>query len=132
LTDISPYSFGLMMGFRTPNIGRLAREGLMFTDCYREHSCSVGRSAFITGQSVFRTGRSKVGLPGANQWLSKDHPTIAELLKPPVRHELPRRLQRVPAHCARHAGGRFASWSRPWTTCRLTRPTLGIAESGAR
>jgi len=80
-TDISAYSFGLM-GFHTPNIDRLAREGMMFTDCYGEQSCTAGRSAFITGQCVFRTGLSKVGLPGAMQGLQKEDPTIAELLKP--------------------------------------------------
>ena len=80
-TDISAYSFGLM-GFHPPNIDRLAREGMMFTDCYGEQSCTAGRSAFITGQCVFRTGLSKVGLPGAMQGLQKEDPTIAELLKP--------------------------------------------------
>ncbi len=71
-----------MMGYRTPNIDRIAREGLMFTDYYGEQSCTAGRSAFITGQSVFRTGLSKVGTPGADIGISKDDPTIAELLKP--------------------------------------------------
>ena len=64
LANISAYSFGLM-GFRTPNIDRVAREGVMFTDYYAEQSCTAGRAAFLTGQSVFRTGNSKVGLPGA-------------------------------------------------------------------
>ena len=54
-----------MMGYRTPNIDRIAREGTMFTDYYAENSCTAGRSAFITGQSPVRTGLSKVGLPGA-------------------------------------------------------------------
>ena len=80
-TDISAYSHGLM-GFRTPNIDRIAREGMMFTDYYGEQSCTAGRAAFLTGQSVFRTGNSKVGLPGAPQGLQKEDPTIAELLKP--------------------------------------------------
>jgi arylsulfatase A-like enzyme len=80
-TDISAYSLGLM-GFRTPNIDRIAREGMIFTDYYGEQSCTAGRAAFITGQSVFRTGNSKVGLPGAPQGLQKEDPTIAELLKP--------------------------------------------------
>jgi len=79
-SDISAYTFGLM-GFKTPNIDRVAREGVMFTDYYAEQSCTAGRSAFITGQSVFRTGLSKVGLPGANQGLQNEDPTIAELLK---------------------------------------------------
>ena len=80
-SNISAYTHGLM-GYRTPNIDRLAREGMMFTDYYAEQSCTAGRAAFITGQSVFRTGNSKVGLPGAKQGLSSKDPTIAELLKP--------------------------------------------------
>jgi arylsulfatase A-like enzyme len=81
MTDLSIYSLGLM-GFHTPNIDRVAREGMIFTDHYGEQSCTAGRSAFITGQSVFRTGLSKVGLPGATLGLQKEDPTIAELLKP--------------------------------------------------
>jgi arylsulfatase len=81
MTDLSVYSLGLM-GFHTPNIDRIAREGMIFTDYYGEQSCTAGRSAFITGQSVFRTGMSKVGLPGASLGLQKEDPTIAELLKP--------------------------------------------------
>ena len=81
MTDLSIYSLGLM-GFHTPNIDRIAREGMIFTDHYGEQSCTAGRSAFITGQSVFRTGLSKVGLPGAPLGLQKEDPTIAELLKP--------------------------------------------------
>src|SRR5215831_12287516 len=70
------------MGFRTPNIDRIAREGVTFTDYYGEQSCTAGRAAFLTGQSVFRTGNSKVGLPGATVGLQKEDPTIAEMLKP--------------------------------------------------
>ena len=79
----------------------------MFTDYYAENSCTAGRSSFITGQSVFRTGLSKVGLPAAKQGLNPKDPTIAELLKPmgyaigAVRQEPPRRSQRVPADRAR-------------------------------
>src|SRR5580698_5679933 len=80
-SDISAYTFGLM-GYHTPNIDRIANEGLKFTDYYSEQSCTAGRSAFITGQSVFRTGLSKVGIPGSNIGLSTKDPTIAELLKP--------------------------------------------------
>jgi arylsulfatase len=80
-TNVSIYSRG-MMGYRTPNIDRIAKEGMMFTDYYGEQSCTAGRSSFITGQSVFRTGLSKVGLPGAKEGLSSKDPTIAELLKP--------------------------------------------------
>lgn len=80
ITNLSCYSDGLM-GYRTPNIDRVAQEGMRFTDAYGEQSCTAGRSAFITGQSVFRTGLSKVGLPGAELGMSQDDPTIAGLLK---------------------------------------------------
>ena len=79
-SNVSAYTFG-MMGYRTPNIDRIAREGMMFTDYYAEQSSTAGRSSFITGQSVFRTGLSKVGLPGAKEGLSEKDPTIAALLK---------------------------------------------------
>ncbi len=78
--NISAYNQG-MMGYRTPNIDRIAREGALFTDYYGQQSCTAGRSAFITGQSPFRTGLTKVGLPGATLGLQKEDPTIAELLK---------------------------------------------------
>jgi arylsulfatase A-like enzyme len=71
-----------MMGYRTPNIDRLAEEGLSFTDYYAEQSCTAGRAAFITGQIPVRTGLTKVGMPGAAQGLQPEDPTIAELLKP--------------------------------------------------
>ena len=80
-SNISAYTMGVM-GYRTPNIDRIAREGMIFTDYYGEQSCTAGRSSFITGQSVFRTGLSKVGLPGAELGLQKEDPTIAEMLKP--------------------------------------------------
>lgn len=79
-SNVSAYSHGVM-GYKTPNIDRVANEGVMFTDYYAEQSCTAGRSAFITGQSVYRTGLSKVGMPGADLGLSKKDPTIAELLK---------------------------------------------------
>ena len=81
ITNLSCYSDGLM-GYRTLNIDRIAREGTRFTDAYGEQSCTAGRAAFITGQSVYRTGLSKVGLPGAESAISAENPTIAELLKP--------------------------------------------------
>jgi arylsulfatase len=81
ITNLSCYSHGVM-GYRTPNIDRLAKEGMMFTDSYGEQSCTAGRSSFITGQSVFRTGLSKVGMPAATVGLQAQDPTIAELLKP--------------------------------------------------
>lgn len=80
-TNLSAYSFGLM-GYRTPNIDRIAREGMMFTDYYAEQSCTAGRSSFITGQCTLRTGLSKVGLPGATVGLQPRDATLAELLKP--------------------------------------------------
>jgi arylsulfatase A-like enzyme len=80
-SNISAYTFGLM-GYKTPNIDRLAREGMMFTDYYAEQSCTAGRSSFITGQATFRTGLSKVGIPGAPQGLQAKDATLAELLKP--------------------------------------------------
>ncbi|MEO0820479.1 MAG: arylsulfatase [Pseudomonadota bacterium] len=79
-SNISAYTFGLM-GYRTPNIDRIAREGMMFTDYYGEQSCTAGRSSYIMGQSVFRTGLSKVGLPGAELGMREEDPTIAGLLK---------------------------------------------------
>ena len=78
--NISAYNLG-MMGYKTPNLDRIAREGAIFTDCYAQQSCTAGRSAFITGQSPFRTGLTRVGLPGATLGLQKEDPTIADLLK---------------------------------------------------
>lgn len=79
--NISAYNRG-MMGYRTPNIDRIANEGMLFTDAYGEQSCTAGRSAFITGQHPVRTGLTKVGMPGATVGLQKEDPTLAELLKP--------------------------------------------------
>lgn len=79
--NLSTYNMG-MMGYRTPNIDSIANDGMRFTDAYAEQSCTAGRSAFITGQSPFRTGLLKVGLPGAKEGLSDKDPTLAELLKP--------------------------------------------------
>ena len=81
ITNLSCYSDGVM-GYRTPNIDRIADEGMRFTDSYGEQSCTAGRSSFITGQSVYRTGLSKVGMPGVDVGLQAEDPTIAELLKP--------------------------------------------------
>ncbi|WP_428848443.1 arylsulfatase [Shewanella kaireitica] len=80
-SNISAYTFGVM-GYKTPNIDSIAKEGMMFTDYYGEQSCTAGRSTFITGQSVFRTGLSKVGMPGADIGLQAKDATIAEILKP--------------------------------------------------
>jgi arylsulfatase len=78
--NISAYHRG-MMGGSTPNIDRIAKEGALFTDYYAQQSCTAGRAAFILGQSPFRTGLLKVGLPGAKQGIQDKDPTIAELLK---------------------------------------------------
>jgi arylsulfatase len=79
--NISAYNQG-MMGYRTPNIDRIANEGALFTDWYGQQSCTAGRAAFITGQSPIRTGLTKVGLPGAPEGMKAEDPTIATLLKP--------------------------------------------------
>ncbi len=79
-SNISAYTMGLM-GYQTPNIDRIAKEGMIFTDYYGEQSCTAGRSSFIMGQSVFRTGLSKVGLPGAKEGMNPADPTIAVIMK---------------------------------------------------
>jgi arylsulfatase len=78
--NTSAYNRG-MMGYKTPNIDSIAADGAMFTDWYGQQSCTAGRAAFVTGQSPFRTGLLKVGLPGAKEGLSEKDPTIAGLLK---------------------------------------------------
>ena len=78
--NISAYNLG-MMGYKTPNIDRIAKEGALFTDWYAQQSCTAGRAAFITGQVGFRTGLLKVGLPGAKEGLLARDVTLAELLK---------------------------------------------------
>ena len=79
--NVSAYNLGIM-GYRTPNIDRIAKEGALFTDWYGEQSCTAGRAAFITGQSPIRTGLTKVGLPGADIGLRAEDPSVAEILKP--------------------------------------------------
>lgn len=81
IQNLSCYSHGVM-GYDTPNIDRLAKEGMIFTDSYGEQSCTAGRASFITGQSGYRTGLTKVGTPGATVGLQAEDATIAELLKP--------------------------------------------------
>ena len=81
IANLSIFTKG-MLGYRTPNIDRIAEEGMLFTDYYGEQSCTAGRSAFMTGQSVVRTGLSKVGVSGVDVGLQSEYPTIAELLKP--------------------------------------------------
>ncbi len=79
-SNVSAYNMG-MMSYRTPNIDRIAKEGVLFTDYYAQQSCTAGRSAFITGQHPFRTGLLSVGLPGSTLGLQAEDPTIADLLK---------------------------------------------------
>ena len=79
--NVSRFSNG-MMGYRTPNIDRVANEGGLFTDYYSQQSCTAGRACFITGQNPIRTGLTKVGMPGATVGLQPEDPTIAEMLKP--------------------------------------------------
>jgi arylsulfatase A-like enzyme len=79
--DVGAYHLGIM-GAATPNIDRIARDGVMLTDCYAQASCTAGRAAFITGQIPMRTGLTTVGLPGAAQGLQPEDPTLADLLKP--------------------------------------------------
>ena len=79
--NISAYNMG-RMGYKTPNIDRIANEGIIFTDSYGDQSCTAGRASFLTGQHPMRTGLTKVGLPGAKEGLHKEDPTVAELLKP--------------------------------------------------
>jgi len=78
--NVSTFNMG-MMGYRTPNIDRIGKEGAMFTDWYAQQSCTAGRAAFITGQSPIRTGLTKVGLPGADVGLSEKDPSVAEFMK---------------------------------------------------
>ena len=102
-SNISAYTMGLM-GYRTPNIDRVAKEGMIFTDYYAEQSCTAGRASFITGQHGLRTGLTKVGLPGATAGPAEGRPDdrraaqAARLRDRPVRQEPPGRPQRVPAH----------------------------------
>jgi alkaline phosphatase len=104
--NVSAYNMG-MMGYKTPNIDRIGREGAVFTDWYGQQSCTAGRAAFITGQSPIRTGLTKVGLPGAPEGMRKEDPTLATLLKAQgyatgaVRQEPPRRPRRDAADRAR-------------------------------
>ena len=100
--NLSCYNHGVM-GYRTPNLDRIAREGAMFTDFYGQQSCTAGRATFITGQSPIRTGLTKVGMPGAAIGIKAEDPTVAEFLKGlgydrPVRQKPSRRPQRASSH----------------------------------
>ena len=95
--NVGAYTHG-MMG-RTPNIDRIAKEGMLFTDHYAQPSCTAGRAAFITGQMPIRTGMTTIGIPGSTLGLQKEDPTLAEVLEAaglqrrPVRQKPPRRPQ---------------------------------------
>ena len=102
-SNISAYTMG-MVGYRTPNIDRIANEGMIFTDYYGEQSCTAGRSSYITGQSVYRTGLSKVGLPGAELGMQVEDPNSPHYLRPRVMS---------PVNSARTIS---ATWT---STCRL-------------
>ena len=78
--NVSAYNLGVM-GYRTPNIDRIAKEGALFTDFYGQQSCTAGRAAFITGQSPIRTGLTKVGMPGATLGLSSEDPSVGQFMK---------------------------------------------------
>ena len=103
--NVSAYNLGVM-GYRTPNIDRIAKEGALFTDWYGEQSCTAGRAAFITGQSPIRTGLTKVGLPGAPIGLHAEDMSVAEALKP---------LATRPANSARTILAIATNFSRPYT-----------------
>src|SRR5262245_4104043 len=79
--NLSAYNRG-MMGYETPHIDRIAREGVLFTDYYGQQSCTAGRAALMMGQNPLRTGLTKVGLPGAKRGISDKDPTIADILRP--------------------------------------------------
>src|ERR1700704_4332321 len=106
ISNLSCYSRG-MMGYFTPNIDRIADEGMLFTDSYGEQSCTAGRSSFITGQSVYRTGMSKVGVPRERPRTEKRSPKNRQTAKATrvchwsVRQESPRRPEQIPADRAR-------------------------------
>jgi hypothetical protein len=112
LWNVSAYNRG-MMGYRTPNIDRIAREGAIFTDHYAQQSCTAGRAAFITGQSCFRTGLLKVGLPGAKEGLSEKDPTPRHLPAVSAAAEAPQLLARPGAGEA----------PRAWWRGEVTPPT---------
>ena len=106
ISNLSCYTDGVM-GYRTPNIDRIAAEGVRFTDYYGEQSCTAGRAAFITGQNPYRTGLTKVGMPGADARPAASGPDHrdgvegARICDRPVRQEPSRRPRRAPAHDAR-------------------------------
>jgi arylsulfatase A-like enzyme len=107
--NVSAYNLGAM-GYKTPNIDSIAKDGALFTDWYGQQSCTAGRACFITGQSGFRTGLLKVGLPGAKEGLQARDVTIAELLK------------------AQGSSAR-TTWAMPM---RLCRPRTASTSSSAR
>ena len=126
-----------MMGYRTPNIDRIAKEGAMFTDWYGQQSCTAGRAAFITGQSPIRTGLTKVGLPGADLGLQPEDPTVADaaeaarLRHRPVRQEPSRRPRRVSCRpCTASTSSSATSITSTPRRSRRTRTTRRTRSSG--
>jgi arylsulfatase A-like enzyme len=137
--NVSAYNHG-SMGYRTPNIDRIGREGTMFTDWYGQQSCTAGRAAFLTGQSPIRTGLTKVGLPGAKEGLTDLDPTIADLLKPHGyvcgqfgknhvgdRNEHPPSASRTSAIASGHAAS--CTPGPPTRTMRRSTRTTGVSAS---
>ena len=130
-TNVSAYSMGLM-GYWTPNIDRLAKEGTIFTDYYAEQSCTAGRSTFLTGQATLRTGLSKVGIPrrsGRTPGAGRHYRAIAEaprLRHRAVRQEPPRRQERVPARPSTASTSSLATFTT--STPRRSRRTSTILE----
>ena len=124
--NVSAYNMGIM-GYRTPNIDRIGKEGAVFTDWYGQQSCTAGRAAFITGQSPIRTGLTKVGLPGAELGLGPQDPSVAEVLKTlrlrhrPVRQEPSRRPRR--ASCRPCTASTSSSATSTTSTPRKSRRT---------
>ena len=132
--NLSAYHRG-MMGGSTPNIDRIASEGALFTDYYGQQSCTAGRAAFITGQTPFRTGLLKVGMPAAKQGLQDSDPTIAELSSPMATPR--RRSARTTSATATNtcrpstastSSTAFCTTSTPWKS-RTTRNTPKLTAS---
>jgi Sulfatase len=124
--DVGAYHLGIM-GAPTPNIERIAHDGVMLTDCYAQASCTAGRAAFITGQIPMRTGLTTVGLPGAPQGLQPEDPTLAELLKP----EGYRRPKsgRTTSAIAINFSPPFTASTNSTATCTISMPRRSLSKS---
>ncbi len=118
--NISAYNLGLM-GYKTPNIDRIAREGALFTDAYAQQSCTAGRASFILGEHPFRTGLLTIGMPGSPQGIPDWAPTIADLLKAQgyVNGQFGKNqtISGCSCRCSRSSG----VFSRPWTNIRSSK-----------